>query len=176
MKNKKTTGGRTVRRARRKEARLELRLPTFALWTNLRAPFERWFASLPLPQVNPDVVSGICLLLAFLFVAAVYQGGNDVAWVFLAAHLFLCGIADALARQWRAAHDRDDLLHAQRLDLFVDRASELLLFSAAAFLWPWLFLFVVNTFLTLLSMLRHRSYILPLRLAFFVYFTLTLVF
>lgn len=175
---RRTTEGRGVRsaRVRSQKIALEQRLPVFGFWADLRAPFDRWFASLPLPHVNPDVVSGMSLLLAFLFVAAVYQDMPGVAWVFLAVHLFLDGAGIEIAGRWRKEHERDELLHGQRLDLFVDRAGELLLFSSPVFAWPWLFFFVINTFLTLLSIMKHRSYILPLRQAFLVYYTLTLIF
>lgn len=152
-------------------------MPPLPFWAELRAPIDRWYRSLSLPHIDPNVYVGLSLLLAFLFTSAVSDALIFVAWVFLAAHLVFDGLAGALKSSWRQTYPWDDVpCVAQRADVFAGLACDLLIFGNPTFASPWLLLFVLNALLAVLSLVRQRSYILPLRQVFFVYFTLTLLF
>ena len=134
-----------------------------------------WYATLPLPRVNPDVISLIGVLVAFFVVVAVSAELWFVAWIFLVVHLFLDGLDGAVARAFHVRKTQSERAHGQVIDMAFDRASEGILFVIPPFFLPWFPLFVLNVLLTLLTLRRQRAYILPLRLIFFVVFTIQLL-
>ncbi|MBI4415103.1 MAG: CDP-alcohol phosphatidyltransferase family protein [Candidatus Kerfeldbacteria bacterium] len=147
----------------------------WSVWQRLRTPFEAWFAALPLPRINPDLLSLASLSLALLFAMAVWVGVPFVAWVFLAVHLLLDGIDGAVARRYRFRRSKRDRLHGQLVDFAADRGSEFLLFLLPAFFVPWFALFVVNVALTIISVAKQRALALPLRQAFFIVYSIQLL-
>lgn len=144
-------------------------------WNRLRLGVEAWYASFPLPRINPDVVSLSAILVSFLFVVAVSNELSFVAWLFLCVLLFLDGLDGAIARKYGIRKTAADKRHGQLVDVVADRASEGILFVIPPFFLPWFPLFLVNIILTVITLRTQRAFILPLRLAFFVVFTISLL-
>lgn len=145
------------------------------LWNRLRSDVNAWYATLPLPRINPDIISMLGVLVAFLFVVAVSAELPFVAWVFLLVHLFLDGLDGAVARAFQVRKTAAQRSHGQVVDMVFDRASEGILFVIPPFFLPWFPLFLLNILLTALTLQKQRAYILPLRLVFFVVFTIHLL-
>lgn len=130
---------------------------------------------MPLPSINPDIVSVVSLLVAFLFVVAVSMQLWFVSWIFLVVHLFLDGLDGAIARKFQVRKTPSQQQHGAVVDIIVDRASEGILFIIPPFFLPWFPLFLVNVLLTMLTFQKRRALIFPLRFAFFIVFTIQLL-
>ncbi|MFH1171686.1 MAG: CDP-alcohol phosphatidyltransferase family protein [bacterium] len=146
-----------------------------AYWNRLRARVDRWYASFPLPRINPDLVSLVAIFVAFLFVVAVSIQLLFVAWIFLVIHLFLDGLDGAIARKYLYRKTRIQQQHGQLVDIIADRASEGVLFVIPPFFLPWFPLFLLNTVLAIVAVRQQRMLIVPLRLLFFIVFTIQLL-
>lgn len=147
-----------------------------SFWQPLRTPLERWFEQLPLPNINPDLVSVGSVVLAFAFVVAVSQQMYGVSVVFLLLHLFLDGADGAIARRFRLRKTRIARQHGTLMDVFADRLSEAVIFLWPGFFWPWFPLFVLNVALSILSIRFRKSLVLPVRAVFAAVFIVSLVF
>lgn len=147
----------------------------WSVWQRIRDPFEAWFAALPLPRINPDLLSLASLLLAALFVMAVWVGVPFVAWIFLAVHLLLDGLDGAVARRYRFRRTKREQLHGQLVDFAADRGSEFIMFFLPTFFVPWFPLFVVNVALTIVSVAKQRALAMPLRQLFFIVYSVQLL-
>jgi phosphatidylglycerophosphate synthase len=145
------------------------------VWRRLRGASERLFDSYPLPNINPDLISTIGLCIAFLFVVAVSEGMTFVAWIFVLFHLLLDGLDGAIARRYRIRKTHAAKRHGQFVDIVFDRAAEGILFILPPFFIPWFPLFLLNIVLAILTIRWQRALILPLRHAFFVVYTISLL-
>lgn len=183
MPNRSKTSTSKHRAAQRGRGRLSVTsVPTLApldasrpfYWRRLRSLVNAWYQTLPLPDINPDYVSFASLVVAFLFVVAVGQNLQLVAWIFLVVHLFLDGLDGAIAKRYQSRRTRVQQEHGVLADVVVDRAAEGILFVIPPFFWPWFPLFLLNSILAVLTIRRQQALILPLRIAFFIVFTVSL--
>ncbi len=113
---------------------------------------------LPVPNVNPSIVSGLSVVSSMLFVLSVPHS-PPLAFAFAALALLLDGFDGLIARKFRRQTEEGYLV-----DVASDRLSEGLIFSV--FFFPWFFLFTANCVLALASIARKRHIILPLRHVF----------
>lgn len=150
-------------------------VPTSSWWDEFQGRVDAWYDSLPVPRINPDIVSGVALLIAFLVVVAVSVQLMFVAWLFLLVHLFLDGLSSAIERRYQTRQTSIERQHGVIADTLFDRASEGILFIIPPFFLPWFPLFLLNILLTLLSVRKHRSWVLPLRIAFFIVLSIQLL-
>ncbi|MEK6968450.1 MAG: hypothetical protein AABX51_07530 [Nanoarchaeota archaeon] len=115
------------------------------------------------PSLHPNTIAGIGLILTVVSVIFYYD--NPLFFVFLFAASLA---ADLLTKKMRKSEKYVNQQSIKLADWTADRLGEAVLFSIAWF--PWLFLFIINCFLTLYSFLKKDTIILPLRQIFFVYF------
>ena len=122
----------------------------------LRKPFDEFASRLPMPKINPNIVS---ISTIFTSVIAVGFLVND-HFVYFTLFLFITLILDWLdglvARKHKVPHK-----HGFIYDSVSDRISELILFS---FIYQWVLILVfINCFLTLNSFRTGKYWTMPLR-------------
>ncbi len=118
-------------------------------------------------KLHPNTLAGLGLILTTFSI--IYYRSNPLFFIILLCSALLL---DVWAKHLRITRHNDD--PAMKLaDWTSDRLSEGVLFAVA---WmPWLFLFVLNCFLTLYSFLRKETITLPLRQLFLVYYVFMLI-
>lgn len=144
-------------------------------WRSPRRRIDGWYDRLPLPAVNPDLISLGSLVLAVMFLISLWYGQTTLAWIVLLIHLFFDGLDGAVARRHGTRKTSAEHNHGLFVDLTVDRIAEGLLFLWPAFQLPWLPLFFVNVVLAVLSFIFRRALVQPLRFVFFLVFTFNLL-
>lgn len=125
---------------------------------------ENIFRIVPLPKINPDVVSALSLVISvfILFTANIYHQ------VLILSLVWLLDILDgAIAIKHHVRKTEEDKLKGWMVDVTADRLSEGII-SLAYFI-PMFPLFILNTILTLWSFKKKIHIILPLRQGLFVY-------
>jgi len=134
----------------------------------MRKIIDRAGSVLPLPNVNPDVLSGMSVLTSMLFLA--FTGFSMfLSFVFLIATLFLDWFDGLIARKYGKSSETGYIT-----DTASDRFSEGIIFSA--FFFPWFYLFALNCLLSIISVAKKRHFILPLRQIFLVFYAFLLFF
>jgi len=113
---------------------------------------------LPLPRINPSLVSALSVVTSLAFVLVLKR--SPAAALSLAVITLLLDWFDGLIAKKYEMCSREGYL----VDLAADRVSEAILFIPYFF--PWFYLFIVNSALTVFGIARHKHIILPLRAAF----------
>jgi len=128
----------------------------------LRAITDSIPLQLPLPRVNPSLVSALSIVTSLAFIL-VLKHSPVVAWSLVVITLLLDWLDGLIAKKHELC-SREGYL----VDLIADRISEAILFIP--YLMPWFCLFILNSILTLFGIAKHKQIILPLRAAFIVAF------
>lgn len=128
----------------------------------LRKPFDNFAIKLPLPKINPNIISVasiITSLVAAGFLVNDYFGGFVL---FLLITLSLDWMDGLVARKHKIPHK-----HGFVYDVVSDRLSELILFSV---IYQWVLILVfINSFLTLNSFRTGKYWTMPLRQVLLVF-------
>jgi len=117
--------------------------------------------SIPLPRVNPNSVSGLSIVTSMLFLLS-YPFSAEIAIAWLIVTLLLDWFDGAIAKKHGMVSEEGYIV-----DVASDRFSEGLIFSMVFF--PWFYLFVLNSVLSVLSVKTGRHIIIPLRHIFLLY-------
>jgi len=128
----------------------------------LRAITDSIPLQLPLPRVNPSLVSALSIVTSLAFIL-VLKHSPVVAWSLVVITLLLDWLDGLIAKKYELC-SREGYL----VDLIADRISEAILFIP--YLMPWFCLFILNSILTLFGIAKRKQFILPLRAAFIVAF------
>jgi phosphatidylglycerophosphate synthase len=128
----------------------------------LRAITDSIPLQLPLPRVNPSLVSALSIVTSLAFIL-VLKYSPVVAWSLVVITLLLDWLDGLIAKKYELC-SREGYL----VDLIADRISEAILFIP--YLVPWFCLFILNSILTLFGIAKRKQIILPLRAAFIVAF------
>ena len=126
----------------------------------LRDGLDRIGLALPLPDVHPNVISGISIVTSFAFLAS-FGFSVILSLLFLVLTLLLDWFVGLVAKKFFRTSEEGYLT-----DLTSDRLSEGIMF---VIFFPWFCLFVVNCVLSLMSVAKRKHVILPLRHLFVIY-------
>lgn len=129
--------------------------------------FDRIVFPFPLPNIDPNILSGLSVLVSMLFVLFLVVSPL-ISMLFLIAVLVLDLLDGAVARRYGKISKEGELA-----DLASDRLSEGIIFSV--FFLPWFYLFVLNCLLSLFSVARGRRIIIPLRHIFVIFYVMWLL-
>jgi len=122
---------------------------------------DKGLLALPLPKINPNIVSGMSIFTSIAFLLS-FQFSKPLAFVFIVLTLLLDWLDGLIARKHNLSSEEGYMV-----DVTADRISEGIMFI----LFPiWFILFAINNMLTMISFTKNRHIILPLRHIFLVYF------
>lgn len=130
------------------------------LVNKLRDNLDRIGLALPLPNVHPNVISGISIITSFAFLAS-FGFSVILSLLFLILTLLLDWFDGLVAKKFFRTSEEGYLA-----DITSDRLSEGIMF---VIFFPWFCLFVLNCALSLMSVARRKHVILPLRHLFVIY-------
>jgi len=117
---------------------------------------------MPLPRINPNIISGLSILTSLTFILVV-KHSSALGCALLVMTLFLDWLDGLVARRYNLSSEEGYMV-----DVTSDRLSEGIIFIP--FFVPWFYLFALNNILTIYSFTRKRHVVLPLRHIFLVYF------
>jgi phosphatidylglycerophosphate synthase len=126
------------------------------------------FLCLPLPNINPNIISGLSVLTSLFFILAL-KYSSALAFIFIIITILLDWFDGLIAKKYKKCSEEGYIV-----DVTSDRLSEGIIF--APFFIPWFYLFVLNNILTIFSFTKNRHIILPIRHVFLIYFLLYFVF
>lgn len=132
-----------------------------------RRIFDKLGFLLPLPKINPNIVSGLSVLCSFVFLF-LFKTHAVFAMVLLIVILLLDWFDGLIAKKYRLESEEGYIC-----DVAADRFSEGIIF--VPFFNPWFFLFVFNNLLSLYSYKYKTHVSLPLRHVFVIYFLVRFV-
>lgn len=126
--------------------------------------------ALPLPNVNPNAVSGLSVITSMLTALFVYSGPplHFLVIFFLILTIVLDWFDGLIAKKFQRTTEEGYIV-----DVTSDRLSEGIIFSV--FFFPWFFLFVINCLLTMRSFVKGRHVIIPLRHIFLIYYIFMMI-
>jgi hypothetical protein len=130
----------------------------------LRAIPDSVALQLPLPRIDPSLVSALSIVTSLAFLL-VLKHSHLLALVLIVVTISLDWLDGLIAKKHELCSRNGYLV-----DLVADRASEAIMFIP--FPVPWSCLFVLNAVLTLFGVAAHKHVILPLRQLFVVAFFL----
>lgn len=131
-----------------------------------REKLDRVGASLPLPNINPNKISG-CSIIVSMFFVMLLRLEVLLSLAFLVIVLILDWMDGAIAKKYSRTSEGGYFV-----DVMSDRLSEGIIFSF--FFFPWFFLFSLNCLLSLASVAIKKHFILPLRHIFLVLYAIML--
>lgn len=132
----------------------------FGFVNKFRDKLDRIGLALPLPNVHPNMISGFSILTSFAFLA-LFRFSVILSFLFLVLTLLLDWFDGVVAKKYFRVSEEGYLA-----DLTSDRLSEGIMF---VIFFPWFCLFVVNCLLSMISVVRRKHIILPLRHVFILY-------
>lgn len=118
----------------------------------------------PLPQIHPDVISALSLILSVFFVFY-----NNVLYqiLILAIVLILDWLDGLVAKKYQYRKSEIEKERGWMVDVFTDRLSEGII--SIIYFMPFFPLFSLNCFLSLWSYKSKKHFILPVRQVLFLY-------
>jgi phosphatidylglycerophosphate synthase len=122
---------------------------------------------LPLPKINPNILSALSVVTSLFFVMALNYSSVLALIIFIIS--FSLDLFDGLVAKKHKMTSENGYI----VDIICDRISEGILFIP--FFNPWFYLFALNNLLTVVSFVRYKHTILPLRFAFMIYFIFYLI-
>jgi len=128
----------------------------------LRAIVDPIALQLPLPRIDPNLVSALSVVTSLGFLLA-WNHSRALALLLLLITVSLDWCDGLIAKKYELCSRKGYLV-----DLVADRVSEGIIFLP--FLVPWFCLFILNSILTLFGIAKRKQIILPLRAAFIVAF------
>lgn len=120
------------------------------------------FLRLPLPKVNPNMLSGLSILTSLLFILTL-KYSSVLALILIIITIVLDWFDGLIAKKHNLCSEEGHIV-----DLISDRLSEGIMFIP--FFVPWFYLFLLNSILTVFSFVRGKHTVLPLRHAFLIAF------
>jgi phosphatidylglycerophosphate synthase len=136
--------------------------PKIGLIHKAREVCDLWLLRLPIPNINPSLISYLALPVSLAFIL-LWDKNELLALIMLVIVLILDWLDGLVAKKYKRASEKGWLI-----DVTTDRLSEGIIFIV--FIYPWFYLFLFNIFLTYFSYkLKKFSLILPLRQLFFIY-------
>ncbi len=152
-------------------------------WQSVRRATDRFFGSLPLPHIHPDIISALGVLTAvgvFFMLKEQAPGYSRIftlviAWILLLVHLLLDGADGAIARRFHFRKNPAQARRGELIDLTADRLSEGIIFLAPGLFFPWFIFFLMNSVCAFFQFKTHRALVQPLRIVFFIALSITLV-
>ncbi|MCK5023615.1 MAG: CDP-alcohol phosphatidyltransferase family protein [Candidatus Aenigmarchaeota archaeon] len=139
----------------------------FHFVNKIRSSLDKIAHIFPLPDINPNIVSGISVLLSMLFVLSIkFSALLSIGIIFIV--LLLDWFDGVIARKFNR-----ETKSGYIVDMTSDRMSEGIIFSV--FFFPWFYLFTINCFLTLFSVAKKRHVVLPLRHIFIILYSIWVV-
>jgi phosphatidylglycerophosphate synthase len=131
---------------------------------NLRRFTDRLGLLLPLPNISPNIISGLSIVTSMLFLLAA-SFSRYAAFLFLFITLLLDWFDGIVARKHESASEEGYIV-----DVASDRFSEGLMFVHPAFFFPWFCFFTINCILAMVSVSKKRHVIAPLRHVFLLFY------
>jgi hypothetical protein len=131
----------------------------------VRAAFDPFLLRLPLPRMNPNLLSGLSILTS-LCTIVVWAHSPPYGLALLAITLLLDWFDGLIAKKHSLSSETGYIV-----DVAADRISEGIL--TIPFFVPWFYLFVLNTILAVWSFAKKRHIVLPLRHLLFVVLLIT---
>ena len=128
----------------------------------LRAVIDSVGLQLPLPRINPSLVSALSIVTSLAFVL-VLKHSPAAALSLVMITLLLDWFDGLIAKKYEICSRQGYLV-----DLAADRVSEAILFIP--YFAPWFYLFIVNSALTVFGVAKHKHILLPLRAVFIIVF------
>jgi phosphatidylglycerophosphate synthase len=122
--------------------------------------------ALPLPNINPNVISGFSIITSLMFLLSM-RFSVFLSLLFLAVTLLLDWFDGLISRKLGLVSEDGYLV-----DLASDRFSEGIIF--VAFFFPWFYLFLANCILSIIAVTRRRHLMLPLRHVFLIFYAFLL--
>ena len=122
---------------------------------------------LPLPRINPNIISGLSIITALLFILSL-KYSKFLAFILIIVTLLFDWFDGLIAKKHNLGSEKGYIV-----DVAADRISEGIMFIP--FFVPWFYLFTLNCFLTLFSFIKYKHIIMNLRIVFMVYFLLTYI-
>lgn len=136
--------------------------PKIGFVQKAREVCDLWLLRLPMPNVNPSVISYLALPFSLAFIL-LWDKNELISLIFLIIVLIFDWLDGLVAKKYRRASEKGWLI-----DVATDRFSEGIIF--AYFFHPWFYFFLANIILTLISYkVKRHIFILPLRHFFFLY-------
>ena len=132
----------------------------FGFVNRFRSKLDRIGLALPLPDVHPNVISGMSVITSFAFLAFL-RFSLVTSFSFLILTLLLDWFDGLTAKKFFRDSEEGYLA-----DMASDRLSEGIMFSV---FFPWFCLFAANCLLAMVSVARRRHVVLPLRHVFVIY-------
>ena len=132
----------------------------FGFVKKIRKTLDRIGLFLPLPNVEPSILSGLSVILSLGFLL-VFRAFPPFSLLFLLSVLILDWLDGLVARKFGRASEEGYFV-----DLTSDRLSEGIIFAMFP---PWFCLFTINCILSIVSVVKKRHVILPLRHLFLLY-------
>ncbi len=117
--------------------------------------------ALPLPNINPNVVSGLSVITSMFFVLSLNLH-LLFPLIFLLITILLDWFDGLIAKKFGRVSEEGYFV-----DIVSDRLSEGIMFSI--FFFPWFYLFTLNCLLTMKSATGKKHVVLPLRHIFVIY-------
>lgn len=152
--------GSNLGRGARRDTRFEPSKPKYV--RRMRAATDYIFLKMPLPKINPNVISGLSVLTSLFFLSSL-KYSSALAFILATITLLLDWFDGLVAKKHNLCSEQGYLV-----DVTSDRLSEGIMFIP--FFMPWYYLFVLNSILTVISVTRKKHTILPLRFVFLICF------
>lgn len=140
----------------------------FRIIKQIRAVTDYYLLKLPLPKINPNIVSGMTIMTSLGFVFSLSESSPKLPFAFLMLTLLFDSLDGLITRKHNIASEKGYIV-----DLTSDRISEAIL--VIPFFFPWFYFFVINMILTLFSFVSNKHIILPLRAIFAFNFFISFV-
>jgi phosphatidylglycerophosphate synthase len=141
----------------------------FGFLKTLRKYTDRLGFMLPLPGIDPNILSGLSILTSMLFLLSTIFSMH-LAFIFLLTTLVLDWFDGLVAKKYGSTSEEGYVV-----DIASDRFSEGLIFVSPAFFFPWFLFFVINCILAMFSVARKRHIIIPLRHAFLLFYAFLII-
>ena len=136
--------------------------PKLGIIRKSREVTDFWILRLPLPNINPDIISYLALPFSLAFVCC-WDRYRLISFILFVLTLIIDWLDGLVAKKHNQVSEKGWVI-----DVVTDRLSEGIIFLR--FFQPWFYFYVLNIFLTYLSYkFRKFSLILPLRQFFFLY-------
>jgi phosphatidylserine synthase len=133
----------------------------------LREVTDLFYRMIPLPNVDPNLVSGLSVVTSLLFILALGYSPM-LAFILIILTLQLDYFDGLIAKKYGRCSEEGYIV-----DVACDRISEGLMF--APFFVPWFPLFALNTVPTVFGFAKNKHVILPLRHIFLAYYFFSFV-
>jgi phosphatidylglycerophosphate synthase len=124
--------------------------------------------AIPWPNIHPNIISGLSIVFAIVFVIAFDPNDSMRLWLalaFLVIGNMLDAVDGSIARRYHY-----DLNKGWIVDVTVDRVAEFIIFLL--FPIPWLVIWAVNLVVSIIAYQKGKHIMLALRIPFLIYFVI----